>query len=389
MKCICAFLPCFLALLLSLVCLTPAFSATTIDPSIIANPESVSLDRSSTGRWQALFSTKPAWISRQIAFLETKQSQLGLSLLMSRLLYQGEPWTRSNVPVAAWRWQQDSLETRQVILRSLRAYREPIVADYLCRYLSMETEPSLVISALVTLSIIDPVSAPSWAYRLADPRGLQALPGCDSSSVRQQALEFLIDHRGFDFQETIKALEWALLIKTGAERNRAIRLIPHGKAADLMTATIYKLIEEYRAATIDPLGKQALVLAIGNLNGYASAELVNQLMFLVVSGERATATTAATALATTLTWDAPVAINDLAERAAKDPDAVVRQSLTAFLLRLDPLTITVNTPANGPWATLANHQLLLNQWTVPKSLTTLTSSSTSTSASTSTPTPSE
>ena len=369
-SCLPCFLPCFFALFLSLVCLTPAFSATTIDPSIIANPESVSLDRSSTGRWQALFSTKPAWITRQIGFLETKQSQLGLSLLMSRLLYRGEPWTRSNVPVAAWRWQQDSLEARQAILRSLRAYREPIVADYLCRYLTMETEPTLVISALITLSLIDPISAPSWAYRLADPRGPQPLPGSDSSSVRQQALEFLIENRGLDAQETLNALEWALLIKTGAERNRAIRLIPRGKASEVMTATIHKLVDEYRAAIIDPLGKQALVLAIGNLKGYANAELVNHLMYLVINGERATATTAATALATTLTWDAPVAINDLTERAAKDPDAVVRQSITAFLLRLDPLSITVNTPANNPWATLANHQLLLNQWAVPTPLTT-------------------
>ena len=145
------FLRCFLATFWLLAGSASAFSATTIDPSIIANPEAVSLDRSSTGRWQALFSTKPAWITRQIGFLETKQSQLGLSLLMSRLLYQGEPWTRSNGPVAAWRWQQDSLETRLAILRSLRAYREPIVADYLCRYLTIETEPALVISALVTL----------------------------------------------------------------------------------------------------------------------------------------------------------------------------------------------------------------------------------------------
>ena len=150
----CCFSRGLLATVLLLVSSANAFSASTVDPSIIANPEAVSLDRSSTGRWQALFSTKPAWINRQIAFLETKQSQLRLSLLISRLLYRGEPWTRSNGPVAAWRWQQDSLEARQAILRSLRAYREPIVADYLCRYLTIESEPTLVISALVTLSLV-------------------------------------------------------------------------------------------------------------------------------------------------------------------------------------------------------------------------------------------
>ena len=93
-------------------------------------------------------------------------------------------------------------------------------------------------------------------------------------------------------------------------------------------------------------------------------------MDLVVHGERAVATTAATALGTTLLWDAAVAINDLAERAAKDPDHVVRQSHTAFLLRLDPLSVAADAPGNGPWAALAEHQLLLNRWAAPVPVTT-------------------
>ena len=362
--------PYVLMLALSLAAITRS-PAATVDHEIIDHPEAVSLDRSSTGRWQALFNTKPAWVTRQIAFLETRQSPLRLSLLISRLLYLGDPWTRRNEPVATWRWQQDTIEVRQAILRSLRAYREPIIAEYLCRYLTIEKEPSLVISALVTLSLIEPTTGQMWAFRLADPRSsTPPIIGSSSTSVRQQALEFLIEHRGLDSRETGQALDWALLRVTDAERNHAIRQIPRGKISELLTATIIKLVEEYRTAVADPLGKQALVLAIGKLDGYANVELVNALMYLVVHGERAAATTAATALATTLQWDAPVAINDLAERAAKDPDAVVRQSLTAFLLRLDPLSVTTNTPANGPWATLANHQLLLNQWTAPTPLTT-------------------
>lgn len=362
--------PYVLLLALSLAGITSS-PAATVDHEIIDHPEAVSLDRSSTGRWQALFNTKPAWVTRQIAFLETRQSPLRLSLLISRLLYLGDPWTRRNEPVATWRWQQDTIEVRQAILRSLRAYREPIIAEYLCRYLTIEKEPSLVISALVTLSLIEPTTGQMWAFRLADPRSsTPPLIGSSSTSVRQQALEFLIENRGLDSRETGLALDWALLRVTDAERNHAIRQIPRGKISELLTATIIKLVEEYRTAVADPLGKQALVLAIGKLDGYANLELVNALMYLVVHGERAAATTAATALATTLQWDAPVAINDLAERAAKDLDAVVRQSLTAFLLRLDPLSVTTNTPANGPWATLANHQLLLNQWTAPTPLTT-------------------
>lgn len=344
--------------------------AANVDPSIVANPESVTLDRSSTGRWQALFRANPAWITRQIAYLETRQSELRLSLLLARLLYRGEPWTRrENDNVGAWRWRQDTLEARHAILRSLRAYREPVVADHLCRYLTVEDEPALVISALVTLALIDPATAQAWAYRLADPRSAPPLPGAASISVRQQALQFLIDQRGLDADQTRQALDWALLRVTGAERNHALRLLAPGQAHDLTVAAVLKLAQEYRANVADPQGKQGLVLAIGALRGQADATLVQTLMELVVHGERAVATTAATALGTTLLWDAAVAINDLAERAAKDPDAVVRQSLTAFLLRLDPLSVAADAPGNGPWAALAEHQLLLNRWSAPASVT--------------------
>jgi len=357
-------------LLLTLLICPYDIDAANVDPAIIANPESVTLDRSSTGRWQALFRANPAWISRQIAFLETRQSELRLSLLLARLLYRGEPWTRrDNDNVGAWRWRQDTVEARHAILRSLRAYRQPVVADHLCLYLTVEDEPSLVISALVTLALIDPATAQSWAYRLADPRSPGPLPGAASTSVRQQALQFLVDQRGLDAEDTRQALDWALLRVTGVERNHALKLLDPGQAHDLTVATVLKLAQEYRSGVADAQGKQGLVLAIGTLRGHADSTLVQALMSLVVHGERAVATTAATALGTTLQWDAAVAVNDLAERAAKDPDAVVRQSLTAFLLRLDPLSVAADAPGNGPWAALAEHQLLLNRWAAPASVT--------------------
>jgi hypothetical protein len=353
-----------------LVALTSAHAA-NIDPSIIANPESVSLDRASTGRWQSLFRTNPAWISRQIAYLEIRQTQLRLSLLLARLLYQGDPWTRrDNDTTGAWRWRQDTLETRHAILRSLRAYREPVVADQICRYLTIEAEPSLVMSALVTLALIDPSAAQAWAYRLADPRSPQHLPGSASSSVRQQALAFLIETRGIDAEESKNALDWALLRVTGAERNHALSLLNPGEVSELASAAVIKLAQEYRGKVVDPLGKQGLVLAIGTLRGYARADMVKVLMDLVVNGERAVATTAASALATTLEWDAPVAVNDLVERSIRDPDPVIRLSLTAFLLRLDPLSVLEAASGTNAWSVLANHQLQLNQWSVPIPLTT-------------------
>lgn len=356
-------------LLLAMQCRTPALHAANVDPGIIANPQTVNLDRSSTGRWQALFRANPAWIARQIAYLETRQGDLRLSLLLARLLYQGDPWTRrDNDNVGAWRWRQDSLEARHAILRALRNYREPVVADHLCRYLTIEHEPSLVVSALTTLALIDPATANSWAFRLADPRAQSPLPGVASTSVRQQALEFLLDARGLDASETRQALDWALLRTTGIERNHALRLLEPGQAPELLSQTTLKLAQEYRSGVADPHGKQGLVLAISALRGQADTSLVQALMALVVHGERAVATTAATALATTLQWDVPVAINSLIERAAHDPDPVLRQSLNAFLLRLDPRSLA-ETGGSGPWAALADHQVLLQQWTTPTPVT--------------------
>jgi hypothetical protein len=75
--------PCVLLLALLFTGITRT-SAATVDLEIINHPEAVPLDRSSTGRWQALFNTKPAWVTRQIAFLETRQTSLRLSLLLSR-----------------------------------------------------------------------------------------------------------------------------------------------------------------------------------------------------------------------------------------------------------------------------------------------------------------
>jgi hypothetical protein len=340
-----------------------------LDQGIIERPDSVTLDRSSTVRWQALFSVNPAWINRQIAFLETRQPDLSLSLLLGRLLYRGEAWTRRESDlVIAQQWRQDNLKVKQTILRALRTHHNPDVVNYICHYLTIEQEPTLVISALGTLAILDANTAPSWAYRLSDPRVQPPLPGSTSSTVRQQALEYLFQTKGIESADTRKAFDWALLRVTGSERNNAIRLLSHTMANDMRHAVALKLISEYRSGVIDGLGKQGLVMVIGDLSGDADVDMVNALMELVINGERAVATTAATALATSLSWDAPVAINDLITRSQQDPDPVVRQALTALLIRLDPDAVAVISPTTSPWAALANHHHLLQQWSAPNPL---------------------
>jgi hypothetical protein len=340
-----------------------------IDRSIIDRPDSVSLERSAQVRWQALFQTNPAWPSRQIAFLELRNKDLALSLLLARLLYRGDAWTRrATDQVSETQWLQDTLEIKQTILRNLRARGETDVVPYVCHYLTFEQHPTLIISALSTIAVLDAKTVPSWAYRLADPRNAQALPGAQSSRVRQVALEYLLQTQGLESAETQAAYNWALLHITGIERNRAISLLSNLPADQLRQAVIMKMLSEHRDGVLDGLGKQGLAQAISDLRGQADDALVLGLMELVVRGERVIATTAATALGTSLSWETPVAINDLIARITQDPDPVVRQALLGLLLRLDPISVTHLATSSSGWTALANHHFLLQQWSAPAPL---------------------
>lgn len=351
------------ALALALAGLGAAASAASIDPSVLDNPRGVVLDRNSSTRWQGLFEQNPRWISRQLAYLETHQPDQLLSLLVARLLYRGEPWTRRSTDTTNNQlWKHANLEVRSAILRTLRSHRDQVLGDFLCQYLVYEEDPGLVTSALVDLYLIDPLSCPAWALRLADPRNPLHLPGSAKASVRQRCLAFLIQTSGMDAPQTRQALDWALLHVTGTERNHAIAMVPRGAIQDLLTAAVLRLVGEFRQGILDDEGKLGLVLAITRLSGNADRELVAALMDLAVHADRALAASASSALATTLAWDAPVAINDLALRAQQDPDPVVRQALMAFLMRLYPSAVATAAGPNSPWTDLANLQERLQQW---------------------------
>jgi hypothetical protein len=338
-------------------------SGANLDLPVLENPRAVALDRASENRWQAIFEPAPRWLARQLAFLELRQPERIISLLSARLLYRGEPWTRrSTDTVGAQRWRQTNVEVRGGILRTLRAYRDPVLGDVLCALLAVEDEPGLVASALVDLHLVDPASAPAWALRLADPRTPNHLPGSVSGNVRQRCLTFLVQTVGIDAPQTRQALQWALMHTAGVERNHAIVLIPPGQAGDLLVPGVLRLAEEHRAGQLDQEGKAGLVLATTRLSGTASRELVAALMDLVVHADRAVATSAASALASGVSWDAAVAVNDLAERARTDPDPVIRQSLTALLMRLYPADVPAAAGPDSPWTELAHHQERLQAW---------------------------
>lgn len=340
-----------------------ALSAAVIDQAVIDDPREANLERASTIRWESLFKPNPPWPARQLAYLENREGDRALTLLLARLLYRGEPWRRrASDVVNEQRWRRDSLELRLMVLRSLRNYRDGAVADQLCRFLALEEHPLLTISALTGLALIDLPTAQSWALRLADPRPPTRLPGSASAQARQGALAFLVQTRGVDNAQTRQALDWALLRVGGSERNHALGLLTAGTANDLLATLVLQLCTEHRNGVLDDEGKRGLVLAVTRLTGSAERDLVMALMGLTVRGERSLAMAASTALVTNLHWDAAVAINDLASRARDASDPVLRNALLAFLMRLYPQAVVEVAPVSSPWATLAEHQIRLQAW---------------------------
>ncbi|MBA3938283.1 MAG: hypothetical protein H0X38_12535 [Planctomycetes bacterium] len=342
----------------------PAARAAELDPSIVENPRTVNMERGSSKRWEALFEQNPGWIPRQLAYIEIHKNDLILSLLAARLLYRGAPWThRDNDNTNAARWKATSSDVRLAILRALRWHREPVVFALLSTFLAGEDEPALVTSALIDMHLIDPGSTPAWALRLADPRHEAHLPGSANPTVRMRALDYLVETQGVQSPATLQALDWALLHTSGDERNHGIGAIPAKSAPALLGAVILALAAESRGGVLDDQGRLGLVLATSRISGNADRELVQALMDLTVHADRAVASTTASALATGVSWEVAVAVNDLADRAS-DPkqDPVVREALMSLLMRLYPSFVPDAAGPDSPWTDLAHHQERLQAW---------------------------
>ena len=114
---------------------------------------------------------------------------------------------------------------------------------------------------------------------------------------------------------------------------------------------------------LDDQGKLGLVLAATRVSGNADRELVQALMDLTIHADRAVASTTASALATGVSWEVAVAVNDLAARASDtSQDPVVREALMALLMRLYPSFVPDAAGPDSPWTDLAHHQERLQAW---------------------------
>lgn len=336
-------------------------AAEILDRASIEDPRGIDLDSASEKRWDRLFTPESHWTGRDLAYLETQQPQRILSLLSARLLYRGGSWSR-RIFVGSGDWKKTDREVRLAVLRCLRYHREPVLGDVYCAFLAQETDVLLASQALINLHLVDPAAAMQWALRLADPRHTAKLPASQHEGVRSQALALLVETRGPDANEIRPPLTWTLLNAGGAERARALRLIPRGSAPDLLAQVVVRLAKEHRDGVLDEDGRFGLVLATTRLTGAVNRDQLAALLYLALKGDRALAAAAATALTSGVTWDSAIVINDLVERVAGTEDAAMRHLLMALLVRLDAGTVSRAAGTGSPWVRLADHVNQLQSW---------------------------
>ena len=349
-------------LLASVASVASVALAADIDVQAVANPAAIRLgDRSAQVRFEDLFAPDPDWVSRQIAYLTSTAPKEAPTLLTARLLYRGEPWSRRDAAINPRRWRLADREVRLAVLREMRLSRQAVYAPAVRHLLTFETDPALVASAVDTLAVLDLPSVVPAAVALADPRRTDHLPGSDLPAVRQRALEVLLAAGGVEDASARDALAWALTQARSSERNHAISLLKRGEAPDLLSAAIIRFAAEQKAGELDDDGSAGLALACVRLGSQIDAPLARALVGIAVSGPREIAAPAATALAGNVTWMASVPVADIAERAAKDPDPVIRHALSNLLLRVNAKA-GADTTSGTPWSRLAEHRARLERW---------------------------
>ncbi len=351
-----------LLLLPLLGALGSSLPAAVIDYTVLDNPQAIEIaDRSAKARWEALFEVDPNWITRQIAYLSDRLGAQMPTLIAARLLYHGDPWTRRGDQANPKKWKASDLDDKLALLREIRALRDPLLGDVLKHVLSVETDADLVSSALATLWVLDPKSAPDFAVRLADPRPVNHLPGAAQAGVRQDALRFLLGVRGPESAETRRALDWALLQAHGGERNHALALLKRGEATDQLKAAIVRLDDERTRGELGDDGEAALALACVRLGSDIDTELAKVLVNIAVNGDREVAAPAATALASNVSWTATVPIIEISNKVANATDPVVRHVLMNLLVRVNTNAGAIDKPGS-PWNMLSAHRARLSSW---------------------------
>ena len=337
--------------------------AADIDYEAIANPQAIDLpDRSAAVRWQALFQVETNWISRQITYLTERQNERTPTLFAARLLYRGDPWVRrAGDQVNSKRWKGSDRDTKLALLREVRAVRLPQLADVVKHFLTIETDPELLASALATLWFLVPKEASDFAVRLADPRPSTHLPGAANAAVRQDALRFLLGVKGCEAPETRRALDWALLQAKSGERNHALALLKRGEVPDLLKIAIMRLDSERAKNELDDDGAAGLAIACSRLGLDIDSELAGALVAIAVGGNREIAAPAATSLASNVAWTATVPVSEIAKRATTDPDPVVRHALLNLLLRVNTNAGAIDVKGS-PWNALSSHRERLSRW---------------------------
>jgi hypothetical protein len=333
--------------------------------TLVDNPQAIrSGDRAVDNRFEDLFSANPHWLSRQLSSITRNAPELALTMLSARLLYRGEPWSRrADEAVSKRYWRDRNTLVRAAILRQLRWRKDADLAEVYARFLAAETDPQLVVSALINLRRIDADAAKGVALRLADPTSDNALPGSEVTGVRERAMAFLADPPyGVECHETVRALSWSLLRGGGEERAAAVRLLPRGALSQIAEQAAIRLIAENRRHPLSGEDAAALIVLCARLRGVDHADLASGLVELAVKAPRALASAAATALGGGVARDVQIETDGLAARAEAAGDPALHNALLELLVRLKPDVARAVAGENSPWSRLAEHREQLKTW---------------------------
>lgn len=359
------FSPGFTVIVGLVLCLRNGAEA-SVNMELVDKPKTIVLsDQISDKRWQELFSADPHRMSRQIADLMQREPKQAPTLLAARLLYRGEPWTRRDTEDEAHskrQWRQNSADVNRAILRALRWSGDRSMLPVYERFIAQETDPELVISALVNVTRLDRDRARGLAARAADLTVPDALPCAQNALARQLCTAFLAENFGLDAPETMQALNSALLRATGAERMKAIGLISRGELPELLELAALRLLAENRQRPLAGEDLISLMLVCARIQGVKNPELALGLVDVAMTAPRALASAAATALASGVPWEVNLPLTDLAQRATTVDDLALRHALLELLVRLNPALVEKAAGPESPWTSLSAHRNRLGTW---------------------------
>ena len=201
------------------------------------------------------------------------------------------------------------------------------------------------------------------ARRLVDPRADDAFAGAQQASVRGAALDFLAERFGLVERETRIGMAYALLVATGGERLRAVRLVDSSFDDLLVTDALIRMLAEQDQAKQSGDDRLAFALLLGRCSPRViTPELADRLAALTVHASRAVTAALAGALRERAISMSDEMMQLLCQRVQQTTDLALRHALLLLLSRVAPERARECAGLGSPWSMLANHRVRMAAW---------------------------